>query len=168
MRRAVFLDRDGTLIEDVGHLHRVEDVRLLPGTGEAVRRLNEAGWFVVVATNQSVIARGMLTEEELRQIHTFISQQLAEQGARIDAWYYCPHHPNGVVEKYSLQCSCRKPEPGMLLQASKEYGLDLSKSWFVGDSASDAEAGRRVGVRTLVLGVDAETLAGAVDIILKQ
>jgi D-glycero-D-manno-heptose 1,7-bisphosphate phosphatase len=150
-RRAVFLDRDGVLIRDVDHLTAASQMEILPGVPEALRRLRAAGWTVVVATNQSVVARGLVTEDGLRQIHRVLEQQLAARGAALDAIYYCPHHPQGAVERYRLACDCRKPEPGLLLRAAKDLGIDLAASAMVGDTASDVEAGRRAGCRTVLI-----------------
>lgn len=168
MRKAVFLDRDGTIIEDVCHLHRIEDIRILPGVPEAIRRLNEVGWLVIVVTNQSVVARGLLSEDQLKVIHKVIDKRLANRGARIDAWYYCPHHPGGIVREYSIECECRKPKPGMLLRAAREYDITLECSWMVGDKQSDVECGSRLGLRSIQLGRDVSSLSAAVSMILMK
>ncbi len=153
--RAVLLDRDGVLIADVGHLTSPDQIRVLPRVPEALRRLRAAGWRLIVATNQSVVARGRITEEQLREIHRVLLEALRAQGAEIDAVYYCPHHPEGAVAEYRRVCDCRKPCPGMLLRAAQEWRLDLSRSVVVGDAPSDVEAGRRAGCRTvLIVGAD--------------
>lgn len=160
-RRAVFLDRDGVLIADAHHLRNADQLRVLPGVPEALVRLRAAGWVLIVATNQSVVARGWVSEAELREVHRVLLGMLRERGASLDAVYYCPHHPEGAVPEYRLVCECRKPNPGMLLRAAAELGLDLSASVMVGDAASDIEAGRRAGCRTvLVRAGAAETGAG--------
>lgn len=151
----VFLDRDGVLIEDAGLVRRKEDVRLLPGSAEGLRLLNEHGLRTVVVTNQPVVARGLCTEEELAGIHQELARQLADADAHWDALYYCPHHPEtqhgeGVV-KLRRGCDCRKPRAGMLLQAADELKLNLGASVMVGDSTVDVEAGRNAGVRTVLV-----------------
>ncbi|MBI3977220.1 MAG: D-glycero-beta-D-manno-heptose-7-phosphate kinase [Chloroflexi bacterium] len=152
--RAVFLDRDGTINEDVRYLSRPEHFRLLPGAGEAIRLFNEAGWIVVVVTNQSAIARGLLDEPTLGLIHRRMVHELAAAGARVDAIFYCPHHPDDG-------CDCRKPRVGLIRQAQQRFDLDLSACWVVGDMPSDVELGRRAGCRTaLVLGrMDADRVS---------
>jgi len=148
---AIFLDRDGTLIEDVNYLRNIEDIHLLPGAVEAVRRINQSGIPAVIVTNQSAVARGMLSEEELVQIQLEINRIFDENGAHFDAFYYCPHHPEFGNHTYRIECDCRKPRPGMLLGAAKELGLSLSESVMVGDSESDVQAGRAGGCKTVLL-----------------
>lgn len=166
MRRAVFLDRDGTIIEDVGHLHRSKDIRLMSGAARAIRMLREAGYVIVVVTNQSVVARGMLTEAEVELINSDIDRVLAAEGAKVDAWYYCPHHPHGSIPQYSRRCECRKPAPGLLLRAANDMDIDLASSWMVGNSITDVEAGERAGVRPIKLGSDTGDLHRAATLIL--
>jgi len=151
MKKALFLDRDGTITVDKGFVHKKEDLELLPGVAEAIRLANEHGFMVVVVTNQSGVARGYFTEEDVQTFNAYLAQILAEQGARIDAFYYCPHHPEAPVETYRKACSCRKPRPGLLLQAAQELDIDLSQSWMVGDSPRDVEAGKRAGCKTILL-----------------
>lgn len=145
-RAAVFLDRDGTLNEEVDFLTDPDELVLVPGAGAAVRALNDAGLAAVVVTNQSGIARGLLDEAGLARIHARLAELLAAQGARIDAWYFCPHHPDEGAPPYRGPCECRKPAPGMLVRAARELGLDLRRSWVVGDSLRDLEAGAALGV----------------------
>lgn len=155
--RAVFLDRDGVLIADVHHLTSADQIRVLPRVPEALARLRAAGWRLIVATNQSVVARGWLTEDNLGRIHRALLEELRSRGAEIDAVYYCPHHPEGAVTRYRRVCDCRKPSPGMLLRAAREWHLDLSRCVIVGDALSDVEAGSLAGCRTvLVRGVQGE------------
>ncbi|MFW6154152.1 MAG: D-glycero-alpha-D-manno-heptose-1,7-bisphosphate 7-phosphatase [Planctomycetota bacterium] len=149
MDRAVFLDRDNTLIADPGYLADPAGVELLPDVGEALRLLAGAGFKLVVVTNQSGIARGILDETQLQAIHAELSRQLAAAGARLDAVYYCPYHPEGTVERFTRESDERKPSPGMLLRAAREMKLDLSASWMVGDRPRDVLAGREAGCRTI-------------------
>ena len=144
MNKAVFLDRDGTIAEDVNYCRKPEDFRIFPWAPEAIRMLNGAGFKVIVITNQSGIARGYFTEEMLAQIHEKMLKELAEQGARIDGVYYCPHHPDD-------NCECRKPKTALFQQAAKDFNLDLKTSWVVGDSWRDIEAGRRIGTKTILV-----------------
>jgi len=143
--RAVFLDRDGTMAEDVSYCRRPEDFRLLPNTARAIKLLNEHGFKVIVVTNQSGIARGYFTEETLAEIHEKMKEELARQGARVDAIYYCPHHPDD-------NCDCRKPKPGMMLQAVKDYHIDLKRSFVMGDMPSDIAMGKATGCRAILIG----------------
>lgn len=161
-RRGVFLDRDGTLHPDVDFLREPGQLSLYPGAGAAVARLNDLGIPVILVTNQSGIARGMLDEARLEAIHAELERQLAEHGARLDAIYYCPHHPTEGSPPYRTACSCRKPNPGMLIQASQEHQLDLGGSWIVGDSARDLQAGAAVGARGVLVatGKGASTAGG--------
>jgi len=141
MERAIFLDRDGTIIEEVGYLRRADQLRLLPGAAEAIRRLRSAGLKIIMATNQSAIGRGLLSEAEFLRIQEILQGQLEARGAGIDALYYCPHHPEAELATYRRTCECRKPAPGMLLRAARDYGLDLSGSVMVGDKYIDIETG---------------------------
>jgi D-glycero-D-manno-heptose 1,7-bisphosphate phosphatase len=150
-REAVFLDRDGTLIEEVNYLASPEQVRLLPGAAQAVRRLNDAGVLVVVVTNQAGVARGYFPESRVTEVHERLSLLLGEHGAKIDAFYHCPHHPTEGVGVYRVACDCRKPKPGLLLTAAREWDIDLARSWMIGDKPSDAEAGAAAGCRTLLV-----------------
>lgn len=154
-RAAVFLDRDGTMIEEVGHLKHADQVILLPGAGAAIRRLNRSGRLSVVVTNQPVIARGEVSPEGLELIHARMESLLGGEGAYIDRLYYCPHHPDrgfaGEVAALKMTCECRKPAPGMLDRACRELDISRTDSWMVGDSAADVEAGRNAGVRTILV-----------------
>lgn len=150
MNRAVFLDRDGTINVEKDYLYRVEDFEFIPGVPQAVRMLNEAGFLVVVVTNQSGVARGYYTEEDVDILHRHISAELAKTGSRVDAWYYCPHHPSGRGS-YSLPCHCRKPLPGMLREAARRHGIDLAASVMIGDKLADVEAGIAAGCRTILV-----------------
>ena len=147
--KAVFLDRDNTVMEDPGYVTDPSAVKLLPGVELAMKSMAQAGYRLVIVTNQSGVARGLLTEEALEKIHAELRRQLAEHDARYDALYYCPYHPEGTVEEYARDSDLRKPKPGMLLKAARELDLELSQSWMVGDSARDIEAGQRAGCRTV-------------------
>ena len=152
-RQAVFIDRDGTLIEEVGYLDRVERVVLYPWSIDAIRVLNRASLRLVLLTNQSGVARGFFTEAVVDQVHRHIASLLAEGGAHIDAYYHCPHHPDGKVEAYARTCDCRKPGRGLVDRAAAEFGIDPAQSFVVGDRWLDVELarvirGRGVLVRT--------------------
>lgn len=148
---AVFFDRDGTLIEDPGYLSHPDQVKLLDGAAEVLKQLALLGYKRVVVTNQSAVARGIVSEEMLERIHERLGEQLALKGAALDGIYYCPYHPEGVIPEYRRDSDRRKPEPGMLLAAAEEMDLDLKQSWMIGDSGRDVEAGRRAGCRTILL-----------------
>ena len=157
-KAAIFWDRDGTLIEDPGYLRDPDQVRLLPGAAEAIKRLSAAGFENIVATNQSGVARGMMDEAAVGKVNQRLSEMLAHESAAIDAFYYCPYldGPDAVVEAYRRDSDLRKPRPGMLLKASLERNLDLPASWSIGDSVRDAEAGRAAGCRTILISSDGE------------
>ena len=148
---AVFLDRDGTLNTEVEFLSRVEEFRLLPGVPPAIARLREAGYAAVVASNQSVVARGLLSEAGLEDVHREMERQLARGGAELDGVYYCPHHPEFGGPPYRQDCCCRKPKPGLLRRAAEEHGLDLEASFMVGDSLRDLQAGWHAGCRSILV-----------------
>lgn len=140
MNRVVFLDRDGTLnVEVEGFLTRPDQLRLVPGAGEAVARLNRAGFKVALITNQSAIGRGLLDEAGLERIHLELSRQLADHGARLDSIDYCPHHPDACVAGYRVLCDCRKPSPGLLHRAARRFDADLERSHLIGDDSRDVE-----------------------------
>jgi D-glycero-D-manno-heptose 1,7-bisphosphate phosphatase len=150
-RGAVFLDRDGTLIEEVGYLDRPDRVELYPWSAAAIRALNLAGFRVFIASNQSGIARGFFTEATVDAVHAHISELLAAGGARIDAYYYCPHHPDGKVPQYARVCPCRKPGPGLIERAVRDHGIDPARSFVVGDRWLDIGLARRVGARGVLV-----------------
>ena len=149
--KAIFLDRDDTLIEDPGYISSPEQVKLLAGVPKALIELKALGYKLVVVTNQSAVARGIVTEKVLGEIHKRLEQLLAEKNAFLDGIYYCPYHPEGAVKKYRQESELRKPNPGMLLKAAEEIDLDLDQSWCVGNSSSDIEAGLRAGCKTILI-----------------
>jgi D-glycero-D-manno-heptose 1,7-bisphosphate phosphatase len=146
-RPAAFLDRDGVLNVDHGYAHRPDQLEWVAGAPQAVRLLNEAGYIVIVVTNQSGVARGYYDEAALRQFHAHMQDVLLSQGAHIDAFYYCPHHPEGTVKEFAVQCSCRKPGTGMLEQAAREWPIDLSRSFLIGDKDHDMAAAAAFNIR---------------------
>jgi D-glycero-D-manno-heptose 1,7-bisphosphate phosphatase len=148
---AVFLDRDGTLIEEVGYLDRVERVELYPWTIAAIRAFNLAGLRVVLVTNQSGVARGFFPEAVVQEVHRYLDDLLQAGGARIDAYYYCPHHPDGRLPEYTRRCDCRKPGRGMIDRAERELGVDPRRSFVVGDRWLDVALARTVGARGVLV-----------------
>jgi D-glycero-D-manno-heptose 1,7-bisphosphate phosphatase len=151
LRPALFFDRDGTLIEEAHYLSRPEDIRVLPGARRAVRLANRRGIPAVVITNQSAVARGLMTEAELDVIHAVLCSELERGGARLDAIYYCPHHLDAVIPAYAVDCPCRKPAPGLLRRAARDLGLDLTRGVMIGDRLLDIEAARRAGCRGVLV-----------------
>jgi D-glycero-D-manno-heptose 1,7-bisphosphate phosphatase len=150
-RRAIIMDRDGTVCEEVGYVNHVERIRLLPRSAEAIRRANVAGFQTVVVTNQAGVARGYFDETLVDEVHDRVRQLLAEGGARLDGVYYCPHHPEVGAPAYRIACTCRKPQAGMLLRARDDMGIELSASYMIGDSVRDVEAGHRAGCTTILV-----------------
>ena len=150
-RPAVFLDRDGTIIEERGYLDRLEHVDMFPWTGDALRLLRRAGYATVVITNQSGIARGLIDEGFLNHVHQTIDARLASSGGGIDRYYFCPHFPHAEIERYRQTCGCRKPAPGMIERACRELDLDPSSSFMVGDRWLDVACGRAAGTRTVLV-----------------
>lgn len=150
-KRAVFLDRDGTINEEKEYLSRVEDFEFIPGAAAAISRLNAAGFLVIVVTNQSGIGRGYYDEAALERLHRHMDRELARFGAAVDAYYFCPHHPQHGIGDYGVECACRKPLPGMLLQAARDFPLDLAASYIIGDKLADVDAGLKAGCRPLLV-----------------
>lgn len=149
---AVFLDRDGVLIEDINLLTRRDQVRVCRRAPEALKALHASGYQLFVVTNQTIVARGLATEQDVEELNSFIGELLLEKsGCKIEHFYYCPHHPEATLPEYRIKCECRKPRPGMLLQAAREYNLDLSASFMVGDRISDIVAGHKAGCRTILV-----------------
>ncbi|TSA44652.1 MAG: HAD family hydrolase, partial [Deltaproteobacteria bacterium] len=138
---AIFLDRDGTINEEIGYMDRMEKLRLIPGAAQAIRLINESGMKTVVVTNQSGVAREIFTESFVAEIHAHLREMLRAEGALIDAFYFCPHHPTEGQGAYLKTCDCRKPAPGLILRAAAELRLDPARSYMVGDTLKDIEAG---------------------------
>ena len=160
MNKAVFLDRDGTINKYVGFLTDIKDFELIDGVTDAIKKINDNGYLAIVVTNQPVIARGEVTFAELNQIHNKMETLLGLDGAYVDAIYYCPHHPHkgyeGEVPELKIECECRKPKPGMLLHAAKDFNIDLSKSVMIGDGENDIGAGKAAGCKTVLLNTECE------------
>ena len=150
-RPAVFIDRDGTLTEEVGYVNHPRRIRLLPRSAEAIRRLNAAGIAAIVATNQAGLARGYFSAEVLQAANDEMLRQLKEAGARLDGVYVCTHHPTEGAPPYRIECECRKPKAGLLQRAARELGIDLTASAMIGDRASDLECGRAAGARAVLV-----------------
>lgn len=149
--KAVLLDKDGTVSQDVGYLNDPNNLRLLPGSAEAIKKLNAAGYRVFIVSNQAGIARCLLNESILHAIDKRLVRDLLNQGAIIDEVYYCPHHPDQGYYPYRTDCSCRKPDPGMLKKAIEKYQIDVSRSFLIGDKKSDIEAGQKLGLKTVLV-----------------
>ena len=175
MRRAVFLDRDGCIIEDRDFLTDPNGIRFLPGAVEGLRQLERAGFLLVIVSNQSGVARGYLDEARLAEIHERLTELLLEEGVSVAGIYYCPHLPSGTVERYAVECDCRKPKPGLLRKAAREHDIDLGASYMVGDMLRDVEAGEAAGCRGILIGEgnqaswpEATNLAEAARMILRE
>lgn len=148
---AVFIDRDGTVNEEMGYINHVSRLRILPGSAGAIRKLNENGIAAVVISNQSGVARGYFPEELVRQVNARMVEILAESGTRLDGIYYCPHHPKGEVEEYRKVCDCRKPKTGLIDRAAEELGLDPARSYVVGDRHADIQIAHNVGAKGILV-----------------
>ncbi|MBW1683202.1 MAG: HAD family hydrolase [Deltaproteobacteria bacterium] len=151
MKPAVFLDRDGTVNEQMGYINHPSRFVMLPGAAEAIARLNHAGYLVIVVTNQSGVARGYFPEELVVEVHAMLKQMLGRRGAHVDGIYYCPHHPRGKVEGYRKTCECRKPGTGLVKRACKDFEIDMACSFMVGDRYSDVEMGHRLGLPSVMV-----------------
>ena len=147
----IFLDRDGTINEEVDYVSLPDDLQLIPGSGDAIRQANELGFKVVVITNQSGIARGLFTEDDLAKVHHALTIKLQQHNAHIDAIYYCPHHPEFGNDQYKIDCDCRKPNTGMILRGAQKFNLDLKKSFVIGDRMIDMQTGNTVGATTILV-----------------
>ena len=155
-QKAVFLDRDGTINKYVGFLRNIDDFELVDGVADAIKKINASGYLAIVVTNQPVIARGEVSFEELEEIHNKMETLLGKEGAYLDAIYFCPHHPHkgyeGEHPELKFDCDCRKPKPGMLLNAARDFNIDLSQSWMIGDGENDIKAGQNAGCQTALIG----------------
>lgn len=157
-QKAVFIDRDGTINKYVGFLRNIDDFELLSGAAEAIATINSSGYLAIVVTNQPVIARGEVTYDQLKEIHNKMEMLLGMEGAYLDAIRFCPHHPQkgyeGEITELKTECECRKPKPGMLLEAAKDFNIDLSQSWMIGDGENDIKAGKAAGCKTALIGAE--------------
>jgi histidinol-phosphate phosphatase family protein len=149
--KAVFLDRDGTIIKQIELMHSIDELRLLPGAARAINSLNQSGFLVIIVTNQPVVARGIIGPKEVDSIHAVLIERLNGKGAKIDGVYFCPHHPEATMPKYRLRCRCRKPEPGMILKGLKKLNINPKKSFMVGDALIDVVAGKKAGLKTILV-----------------
>jgi D-glycero-D-manno-heptose 1,7-bisphosphate phosphatase len=150
-RRAIFIDRDGTISEEVGYVNHPSRYRVFPFAAEAIKTINDAGWLAVLVTNQAGVARGYFKEELIQLVHDKLAQELARGGARLDAIYYCPHHPTVGEPPYRFDCDCRKPKPGLITRAAAEHEIDLARSWMIGDRYGDTELARNAGTRAALV-----------------
>ncbi len=148
---AVFIDRDGTMSEEVGYVNHISRFKLLPNTARAIKLFNEAEILAIVATNQAGVARGYFEESLINTVHEKMRALLAESGAHLDAVYYCPHHPAAGKPPYRANCECRKPAPGMILKAAEEFSIDLKRSYMIGDKISDIEFGQKLGLKSVMV-----------------
>jgi len=169
----VFLDRDGTIIRQVELLHKPSQLKIFPPSAAAIKIFNQLGYVTVVVTNQPVVARGIIGPKEVDRIHAVLIDRLAKRGAKIDAVYFCPHHPKANVKKYRMVCKCRKPAVGMIMEAVKKFNIDLKKSFLIGDSSPDVLAGNRAKTRTILVktghgGRDAWQYEGRPDFVVKD
>jgi D-glycero-D-manno-heptose 1,7-bisphosphate phosphatase len=151
MRPAVFLDRDGTMVREVGYLGRAEDLHWFPWTVEAIRLLRRAGFLICVTTNQGGIGLGLFSETFLQQLHRTMDEHLARAGAAVDGWFYCPHHPRAVIAEFAIDCECRKPNPGMIRQAVRQFDIDPSRSFVIGDKQIDVGLAEQTGTRGVLV-----------------
>lgn len=147
MEKAFFLDRDGVIIEDANYLSKPEQLRLIPGAAEGIKLIREHGYKVIVVSNQSGIARGYFTFDDLAKVEKALAAMLEEKGAKVDAWYYCPHHEKGKIAEYAVKCTCRKPLPGLVLKGAEEHNIDLEKSAMIGDKLSDVQCAVNAGIK---------------------
>ena len=148
--KAFFFDRDGTLNVEVGYLYEIDKFKWIDGAVEAIKFCNDNRYLVIVVTNQSGIARGFYSETEVQQLHQYMNEELAHFNAHIDAFYYCPHHPQGTVDKYRLDCDCRKPKPKMIEDACRDYNIDKTKSFMIGDALRDVECAKSAGLKSVL------------------
>lgn len=157
MKKAIFIDKDGTLIQDVPYNVDPEKIVLEEYAGRALQLFREQGYLLIVVTNQSGIARGFFKEDQLRGVQQKLNALLREYNIRLDGFFYCPHHPDGTITPYAINCHCRKPGPGMLQAAAEQLDIDLKRSWMIGDILHDVEAGNQAGCRSLLINNGHET-----------
>jgi D-glycero-D-manno-heptose 1,7-bisphosphate phosphatase len=162
MAKAIFLDKDGTLIPDIPYNVNPDLITIVPDAIEGLKQLSAEGYLLIIISNQAGVARGYFTEDKLPAVEQRIKQLLEKQGVKLSAFYYCPHHPEGTVSRYTDDCYCRKPQPGMLLKAARDHNIDLPSSWMIGDILNDVEAGNRAGSKTVLInnGNETEWIAG--------
>ncbi len=151
MNKAVFFDRDGTLIKDKSYLSKVSDIEILDGSAEGIAMLNKLGYLVIIVTNQSGVARGYMEEKDVKMVNDALIRELSLRGARVDDFFYCPHYKGGIVPKYAVECKCRKPDPGMAYLAKEKYDIDFSQSFVVGDKESDMGLARNIGAGAILV-----------------
>lgn len=151
MNNAIFLDRDGVIVEDSGYVHRKDQLKLIPGSAEAIKLLNKNNFLVVIVTNQAGVAKGYFTENDVVLFNDLMKEKLREHDAYIDTIYYCPHHPEAKIEKYKINCNCRKPKPGMLEEAERKFDIDLEQSFIIGDRLSDIDTGKCIGCKAIMV-----------------
>jgi D-glycero-D-manno-heptose 1,7-bisphosphate phosphatase len=149
MKRAVFIDRDGTISEEVGYINHPSRFHVFPYAAAAIKHLNDAGWLAIVVTNQAGVARGYFSEDMIQTVHAEMTKELENGGARLDAVYYCAHHPSVGEPPYRFDCDCRKPKPGLIAHAASDFNIDLAESWMVGDRYSDVELARNAGLKSM-------------------
>lgn len=148
MKRAVFIDRDGTISEEVGYINHPSRFRLFPYAADAIKHLHENGWLAILVTNQAGVARGYFSEEMIQIVHAAMTAELESNGAKMDALYYCAHHPSVGEPPYRFDCDCRKPKPGLITRAAQDFDIDISESWMAGDRYSDIELARNAGLKS--------------------
>ena len=168
MNRAVFLDRDGTIVEDVDYMFSPDQIRFIGGACEAIKLLNDANYKVIIISNQSGVARGKLDEAALQAIDKSIKKLILSSGAYIDASYYCPHHPHEGSGSYRQECECRKPSPGMIKRSAREHNIDLKNSYMVGDKETDIKAGKNAGCKVILISNNGSTIAEESDYIARD
>lgn len=155
--KAIFIDKDGTLVKDVPYNVDTDKIELMPDAIESLKKLDQAGFKLFIISNQSGLARGLFLLKKLTRMFTFLDKLLASNGVNLDGVYVCPHHPEGIIKKYAKKCYCRKPAPGLIIQAAKEHNIDLEESFFIGDILNDVEAGIRAGCKTILVDNGNET-----------
>lgn len=151
MKKAVFIDRDGVIIEEKNYAYRIDDLAFIPGSTDAIKALSRSDYLVIIVTNQAGIARGYFTEKDYHEFTSRLLALLRDAGGRIDGVYFCPHHPTEGTGDYKIDCECRKPKNGMLKAAAKDFGIDLASSWLIGDKSSDIKAGQSAGCKTILV-----------------